>query len=420
MNDDAFANLINCGVPLDTLQRWMREKLPLDEVWQAVHSMLGRGMTISEILQDDGKPQEPPVEAPPTLPTFSAADLQQRDIPPIRWIVQDILPAGLTILASPPKFGKSWMAMCLCLSVAMGGRFLGYRCYKCGALYLALEDGERRLKSRMEKILVTLPAPSGFDFATTAPTLSTGLLDVLEGYMRLHPETGLIIVDTLAKVRDAGGGRDIYAKDYGDIGTLKRFADSHNIALLLIHHLRKAGDDSDPFARISGTNGISGAADTMMVLAKERRGDDTAMLSITGRDVEQADLVLRFNKDSCLWENMGDADAFAEQQANREYQESPIVKTIVKLLEQSPDGWSGSTKELLQAGTYISRTRLADTSKALNSKLEALDGLLLENDNIVHERTPNGSGAKGHRFYFADSPQFEELDAAGNNPFLGG
>lgn len=378
----------------------------------------------SGLMQDAQRAADPhtsePTPPPPMLSTVSAVGLQQKDLPPIRWIVQDLVAAGLTVLASPPKFGKSWMAMCLCLSVAMGGRFLGYRCYKCGVLYMALEDGERRLKSRMGKILVTLPAPSGFDFATMAPTLSTGLLDVLEGYVKLHPETGLIIVDTLAKVRDVGGGRDIYAKDYSDIGTLKRFADSHNIALLLIHHLRKAGDDSDPFARISGTNGISGAADTMMVLAKERRGDDTAMLSITGRDVEQKDLVLRFNKDSCLWENLGDADAFAEQQARAEYEGSPIVRTVKKLLEQFPDGWSGSGKQLLDAGTYIVRTVLATSSKALNSKLDELDRLLLENDNIVHERTPNGSGAKGHRFYYAGTPQFEELEQEENNPFLGG
>ncbi len=94
-------------------------------------------------------------EAVPSLQTVSAVDLQKKNIQPIRWIVRDLIPAGLTILASPPKFGKSWMAMNLCLSVATGGRFLGYQCCKCGCLYLALEDGERRLKSRMGKVMRT-------------------------------------------------------------------------------------------------------------------------------------------------------------------------------------------------------------------------------------------------------------------------
>lgn len=375
-----------------------------------------RGLTAD--AQQAAEP--PPAEARPALESISAVDLQQKSLPPIRWIVKGLIPAGLTILASPPKFGKSWMAMCLCLSAAMGGSFLGYRCYKSGALYLALEDGERRLKSRMGKIIDPLPAPPGFDFATTAPTLSTGLVDALEGYMKQHPETGLIIVDTLQKVRDVGGGKDVYGRDYNDIGMLKRFADAHNIALLLIHHLRKMGDDSDPFARISGTNGLSGAADSMWVLAKERRSDDTATLSITGRDVEQTDLVLRFNKTSCLWENLGDADAFAEQQARQEYMDSPIIRTVKKLLEQSPEGWSGSAQQLLEAGRYIAHTSLADSARALTSKLKELDKLLIEYDGIAHERKTNGSGGGKHHFYYVDSPQFEELDQSAFDPFSEG
>lgn len=363
--------------------------------------------------------QQPPAEAPPMLSTISAIDLQQKNIPPIRWIVKDLIPAGLTILASPPKFGKSWMAMHLCLSVALGGVFWGYQCHKTGCLYAALEDGERRLKTRMQKILYPIPAPQGFDFTTMAPTLGNGLMDALEGYIKLHPETGLIVLDTLQKVRDAGGS-DIYAKDYNDIGVLKRFADAHNIALLLIHHLRKMGDVSDPFARISGTNGISGAADTMMVLAKERRVDDTATLSITGRDVEMQELVLRFNKSSCLWENLGDADAFAEQKARAEYADSPIVRTVKRLLEQTPDGWSGTAQQLMDAGRFIARTSLADSTRALTSKLKGLDKLLLEYDGIAHERKGNGSGGGKHRFYYVDAPQFEEMEQSEITPFSEG
>lgn len=364
---------------------------------------------------------QPPAEAPPTLSTISAVALQSKSLPPIRWIVQDLIAAGLTILASPPKFGKSWMAMYLCLSVAMGGSFLGYQCHKTGCLYMALEDGERRLKSRMQKILYPVPAPQGFDFTTMAPTLGNGLMDALEGYIKLHPETGLIVLDTLQKIRDVGGGRDVYGRDYADVGTLKRFADAHNIAVLIIHHLRKMGDDSDPFARISGSNGISGAADTMMVLAKERRSEETATLSITGRDVEQNDLVLRFNKSSCLWESLGDADAFAERQARMEYMDSPIIRTVKKLLEQAPDGiWSGSAQQLLDAGRFIARTSLADSTQSLTNKLKGLDKLLLEYDGISHERKRNGSGGGKHIFRYVNAPQFEELPQTEIDPFSEG
>lgn len=364
---------------------------------------------------------QPPIEAPPMLSTISAIDLQHKDIPPVRWIMQDLIPAGLTILASPPKFGKSWMAMALCLATAAGGRLLAHRCYQSGALYLALEDSERRLKSRLEKLLNGRPAPPGFDFTTEAPTLSTGLVDVLEAYIKQHPETGLVIIDTLQKVRDMGGGKDVYGRDYADIAALKRFADAHNIAVVMIHHLRKMRDDGDPFNMISGTTGISGAADSMWVLVKEKRGDDTATLNITGRDVEMQELVLKFNKSTCLWENLGDADAFAEQQARAEYADSPIARTVKKLLQQSTDkSWIGTAQQLLDAGSYIVRERLADSSRGLTSKIKDMAYLLMEYDGIGYEYKPNGSGGGKHRFYYVDAPQFDELEQSEITPFSEG
>ncbi len=153
-----------------------------------------------------------------------------------------------------------------------------------------------------------------------------------------------------------------------------------------------------------------GAADTTMVLVKEKRGDETAAFSVIGRDVESSDTVLRFNKDTCYWENLGDADWFAEQQARREYQESPIVKTVKRLLEQSPEGWSGTAKELLEAGRFIARATLADSARALTSKLKGMDKLLLENDNIIHERRSNGSGGGRHDFYYIGAPRSEQAE----------
>ena len=103
---------------------------------------------------------QPPAEAPPMLSTISAAALQGKDIPPIRWIVENLIPAGLNILASPPKYGKSWAVLDLGLAVTAGGRFLGYQTNSCEVLYLALEDSERRLKSRMMKLLAGKNAPA--------------------------------------------------------------------------------------------------------------------------------------------------------------------------------------------------------------------------------------------------------------------
>lgn len=353
----------------------------------------------------------------PTLETITAADLQQKDIPPIHFIVNNLLSVGLNILASPPKYGKSWMMLALCLAVASGGRFLGYTTNQCGCLYLALEDSQRRLKARMDKLLAGKAAPAGFHFATMADTIDNGLFDELADFLTVHPDTGLIVIDTLQRVRGAAHGKEgAYAADYREVGALKAFADSHNVALLLVHHLRKMKDDGDPFNMISGTNGIMGASDATMVLTKEKRGDSNATLSVVGRDIESSDTVLRFNKDTCYWENLGDADWFAEQQARQEYQESPIVRTIKKLLEQSPEGWIGTAQQLLEAGRFITHTSLAPSPRDLSGKLKGLGKSLLDYDSIVYERKSNGSGGGKHSFSYMGT-QFEELEQAEFDPF---
>ena len=264
----------------------------------------------SEWEPDAVGPEPPPEEKqdtpPPALDTITAADLQKKDIPPIKFIVEKLIPVGLNILASPPKYGKSWMVLALCLAVAIGGRFLGYTTNQCGCLYLALEDGQRRLKSRMNKLLAGKDAPVGFHFATASHDMDNGLFDQLEDFLNKHPGTGLIVIDTLQRVRGATHGKEgAYAADYREVGALKAFADNHNVAVLLVHHLRKMKDDGDPFNMISGTNGIMGAADTTMVLTKETRGADNATFSAIGRDIESSDTILRFNKETCYWENLG-------------------------------------------------------------------------------------------------------------------
>ena len=354
-------------------------------------------------------------DAPPKiLSTISASALQQKSIPPIRWIVQDLIPAGLTLLASPPKFGKSWQTLDLCLSVSSGLRFLGYQTNRCGTLYCALEDSERRLKTRMNRLLDGRKAPDIFHFATAAETIDNGLFEQLEGFLNEHPETGLVAIDTLQRVRGSTQGREgAYAADYRELAALKQFADKRNVALLLVHHLRKMADDGDPFNRISGTAGVMGAADTAIVLEREKRDDANTTMHVVGRDVESSSIVLRFDKASCRWMNLGDADAFAEQQTLEEYRQSPIVKTIKALLGQSPDGWEGTASQLMEAGRIVTHTSLADSAQALTKKLKALDKLLLEHDAIGHERKRNGSGGGKHRFLFAplDEP-------TADNPFL--
>ena len=253
----------------------------------------------------------------------------------------------------------------------------------------------------MNKVLTGAKAPEQFDYATSALDIGQGLMEQLESYIKEHPGTGLIVIDTLQKVRAAGNGREnAYSADYREIGTLKRFADRHGICLMVVHHLRKMGDDGDPFNRISGTNGIMGAVDTALVMTKAKRSDAQTTLSVTGRDVESSDTVIEFDKTFYKWRVIGDSEQIAEQRARREYQENPIVVTIKKLLNQSPGGWSGTMQELMDAGKYLADAYLAATPRDLSSKLKALDKPLFDYDRIVHSRGENGTGGAKHRLFY--------------------
>lgn len=115
-----------------------------------------------------------------------------------------------------------------------------------------------------------------------------------------------MVIDTLQRVRrTTGKAINAYQADYKDVGILQKFASEREICVVLVHHLRKMKDETDPFAQISGTNGIFGAADSAFVMTRDRRVDDTTKLSVTGRDLEEFELALRLDKTQCRWQNLG-------------------------------------------------------------------------------------------------------------------
>ena len=138
-----------------------------------------------------------------------------------------------------------------------------------------------------------------------AEQLHSGLVEQIEQFLQEHPATGLVVIDTLQRIRTVGNETNPYASDYRDIGVLKALADRHRIAILLIHHLRKLNDD-DPMNMISGTTGLSGATDSNFVLRKNKRGENTATLYCTGRDIAYRELSLEFNVENHVWNLLGD------------------------------------------------------------------------------------------------------------------
>jgi len=219
---------------------------------------------------------------------------------PLRFIVSGLLPEGLHVLAGSPKIGKSWLALWICLQVAKGENVWGFETLKSEVLYLCLEDSFARIQSRLFEI--TDEAPPTLHFAIMSDAIGHGLEHQIENFITEHTSTGLIVIDTLQKVRKTVSANvNPYAADYDDINALKQIADHHHLAILLVHHLRKTGD-ADPLNMISGTSGIAGGADTNFVLQKDKRTEHTATLICTGRDIEGRELFLEFNKESFVWE----------------------------------------------------------------------------------------------------------------------
>ena len=216
------------------------------------------------------------------LNTIDADTLQTIAYEPLTFLVEDLLPQGLHLLAGAPKIGKSWLALWLCLRVAQGEPLWNFPTHSCEVLYLCLEDSFQRIQSRLFDL--TEDAPPTLHFAVMAEQLHSGLVEQIEQFLKEHPATGLIVIDTLQRIRTMSNDANPYANDYRDIGVLKALADRHRIAVLLIHHLRKLNDD-DPMNMISGTTGLSGATDSNFVLRKNKRGENTAALYCTGRDI---------------------------------------------------------------------------------------------------------------------------------------
>ncbi len=324
---------------------------------------------------------------------FSCRELQTKNLPPTRWVVEEILPEGLAMICAPSKYGKSWMMMQLATAVVEGKQFLNRRCNSCGVVYFALEDGEQRYKTRLNIVTKNEQVPQNFYGMLTCKSMDNGLYEQLEEIIALLPETKLIVIDTLQKVRGkVQKNETAYGGDYREIAGLKEFADKYHICILLVHHLRKQMDDSDVYNRISGSMGLMGAADTIWVLSRKKRTDTNTTLSITGRDVESYDLILEFDKSTNHWELLGDIEEQGYKMAKRDYEDNQIIRTIKKLVKEK-GYWSGTATQLkvevYEATGKFYTGSVEGIGKVINKYLDWLYA-----DNIKHS---NGR-AKAHIF----------------------
>ncbi len=256
---------------------------------------------------------------------------------PPKFIVSEIMPVGLHILAGSPKVGKSWLVLWLCDQIAKGEKVWEFDTLKSNVLYLSLEDTYDRLHHRLSSI--TEESTENVNLATKSFSIETGLISQLEDYIEENPFTNLIAIDTFQLVR-GDEDRISYANDYQEISKLKQFADKYNVAVLLVHHLRKM-QDSDPVNMISGSTGVTGCCDNIYVLAKDKRLDNTATLAITGRDVSDMAFKLEFDRENNVWDFV---DHITEEEDNTK----ELLYTIETLIRLKGD-FAGSATELIDA-----------------------------------------------------------------------
>lgn len=240
---------------------------------------------------------------------WSLLDLLSTEPEPIRWLIPGMIPEGLTLLVGAPKVGKSWWNLQLMISMATGKPdeifHWGQGTEPSPSLYCALEDPQRRIHDRAHQILRGLPgldlsAYGPGDVWLDLPPIAEGGRDQIERWIERHPNTRAIMVDVLAKVRShPKDNAPLYQADYDSIGVLKDLADDFGIGVIVTHHDRKKGDE-DFLNMVSGTKGVTGAADTILYMTR-KRGSPEGSMKLESRDVEDCEFGMLFNKEQGRW-----------------------------------------------------------------------------------------------------------------------
>ena len=256
-------------------------------------------------------------------------------------LIEGLLQRGTYLFVGSPKVGKSFMMAQLAYYVSTGTDLWGYKVRKARVLYFALEDDYPRLQRRMFQMFGENDTEN-LHFATECKTLNGGLEEQISGFIGKHPDTGLIIIDTLKRVREAGGADYSYGSDYDVVAKLKALADSYRITMLIVHHTRKQKAD-DVFDTISGTNGLMGAADGAFLLSKDKRTSNSATLDISGRDQQDMKLHLVRDTEKLVWNfESSETELWAEPL-------DPVIEKVKDALDNIADGkWSGSPTELVE------------------------------------------------------------------------
>lgn len=325
---------------------------PFDEFFKKIDPSYMKTVTMQELYQDIYS-KKPPV-------------------------IEGLLYQGTYLFVGSPKIGKSFFMAQLAYHVSTGTPLWDYPVKKGTVLYLALEDDYRRLQERMYRMFGT-DGTENLYFSVSSKPLGNGLTDQLSGFIREHPDTMLVIIDTLQKIREVDSDSYSYAKDYEIINQLKQFSDSWGICLLLVHHTRKQMS-SDNFDMISGTNGLLGCADGAFMLYKETRTSNKATLEISGRDQQDQKIHLIRDEEKLCWNFEK-----AETELWKEPPE-PLLECIANLVTEENPTWQGTATELIE------KLGLDMKPNVVSLKLNVNAGRLMNDYSIRYTNKRNHSG----------------------------
>lgn len=236
---------------------------------------------------------------------YELEDLSEDEKKPPDFIVDGMIPVGLSFLSGAPKIRKSFMALQLASAVATGEEFLGHKTTKCSVAYFDLEGSKSRISARSERMKSVLPR-GVYITHKVEEKISNGLIEKIRSLHQQNPEIRLYIIDTYSRARGSvkTGGANAYDSDVQLLEPVQRMAIEENISVLFVHHDKKgAGFVTDTFERLSGTMGISGSADSVLnLVADGKRFDGKATLEYNPRDAKGGEIKLSFDEYCFEWQ----------------------------------------------------------------------------------------------------------------------
>jgi hypothetical protein len=289
--------------------------------------------------QGNGKelpsPEPPPPRqerSPKPHLLYTAADLQWMEFLPLQFTIPGYVIEGLTLLCGKPKRGKSWMCLDWVLAVSHGGYAFGtIQCDEGDCLYMALEDSQRRMQRRIGQLLPNTDEWSPrLTICHKMKRLDAGGLDEVRAWTHSVPLPRLVVIDTFTRIRPARKKDETpYDADYRAMSLLQELATELGVAIVVIHHQRKL-DSDDPLDTASGSTGLTGGADSVLVLGRDGQG---VTLNGRGRDLDDIEVALSFDKTTGRWTILGEA---------QDVRQSETRKRILAVLENAPAAMSPS------------------------------------------------------------------------------